>query len=99
MNAEYENVLVDQPVEGVARILLNRPERLNALTYDLVNDIHKALELVDSDHETRAVIITGAGRGFCAGLDLNGFGTIPGTENFGQQQKPHQKVKSHPKAI
>ena len=43
MNAEYENVLVDQPVEGVARILLNRPERLNALTYDLVNDIHKAL--------------------------------------------------------
>jgi enoyl-CoA hydratase len=87
MDAEYENVLVDQPVEGVARILLNRPERLNALTYELVNDIHSALELVDSDHDTRAVIITGAGRGFCAGLDLNGFGAIPGTESFGQQQK------------
>ena len=87
MEQSLENVVIDSPQSGVARITLNRPERLNALTLGLVNDLHEALDGVDGDHETRAVIITGAGRGFCAGLDLTGFGTIPGTENFGQQQQ------------
>jgi enoyl-CoA hydratase len=86
MEQQYENVLVDSPVDGVARITLNRPERLNALTYGLVSDLHEALDLVDGNHDIRSVIITGAGRGFCAGLDLTGFGTVPGTEGFGQQQ-------------
>ncbi len=46
MEQQYENVLVDSPVDGVARITLNRPERLNALTYGLVSDLHEALDLV-----------------------------------------------------
>ena len=87
MEQSYENVVVDSPQPGVARITLNRPERLNALTYDLVSDLHQALDLVDSHHDTRAIIITGAGRGFCAGLDLTGFGVMPGTEKFGRQQQ------------
>ena len=87
MEQSYENIVVDSPRSGVARITLNRPERLNALTLGLVYDIHYSLDRSYNHHETRAIIITGAGRGFCAGLDLTGFGTIPGTETFGQQQQ------------
>lgn len=75
------------PKPGIALITLNRPERLNALTYELVDELHAALDAVHNDHDCRVAIITGAGRGFCAGLDLRGFGTVPGTENQGRPQQ------------
>ena len=81
------NVEISQPTEGVTQLTLNRPERLNTLNYDLVSELHAALDAVDRDHSCRVVLITGAGRGFCAGLDLNGFGTVPGTEGFGKAQQ------------
>ena len=82
-----ENLVVDEPATGVTRITLNRPERLNALTYGLVDDLHGALDSVNSYHDCRVVILTGAGRGFCAGLDLTGFGLVPGTEDEGRAQQ------------
>lgn len=82
-----ELVQIDHPADGVSRLTLNRPDRLNTLTRELVDDLHAALDEVDGDHSCRAVILTGAGKGFCAGLDLNGFGTIPGTEDFGRPQQ------------
>ncbi|MED5293111.1 MAG: enoyl-CoA hydratase/isomerase family protein, partial [Actinomycetota bacterium] len=87
METTYDNLEIGFPEEGIARVTLNRPERLNAMTYGLVNDLHAALDSIDQDHTIRAVILTGAGRGFCAGLDLTGFGQIPGTEEFGEQQQ------------
>ena len=76
-------VVVDHPADGVTRLTLNRPDRLNTLTVDLVAAMHEALDAVDADHDCRVVILTGAGRGFCAGLDLNGYGTVPGTDSEG----------------
>ena len=81
------NVEIDQPADGVTRLTLNRPERLNAITFDLVEELHAALAAVDRDHDCRVVILTGAGRGFCAGLDLTGFGVVPGTEDLGRPQQ------------
>ncbi len=78
---------VSSPAPQVTQITLNRPEKLNALTYDLVRELHEALQEIDADHGCRVVILTGAGRGFCAGLDLTGFGTIPGTEGLGTPQQ------------
>ena len=82
-----DTVLIDQPAEGVTRLTMNRPDKLNALTLDMVQALHTALDAVDADHDCRAVILTGAGTGFCAGLDLNGFGTVPGTEDLGRVQQ------------
>ena len=59
-------------------IRLDRPERLNAINYDLVRELHDALDEVGSDEDCKVVILTGAGRGFCAGLDLRDWGTPPG---------------------
>jgi enoyl-CoA hydratase/carnithine racemase len=68
---------------GVVQLTLSRPDKLNALTAPLVAALHDHLRAIAADLTCRAVVLTGAGRGFCAGLDLSGFGTIPGTEEFG----------------
>ena len=53
---------------------MSRPERLNALSPELIADLHSALEEVERDRSQRAVVLTGAGRGFCAGADLKAGG-------------------------
>ena len=68
-------VTVDHPVDGVAVITLNRPERLNALSFALVDQLHDALDQVHRDNDCRAVVLTGAGKGFCSGLDLTSIDT------------------------
>jgi enoyl-CoA hydratase len=66
-----------EPVsEGITLLTLDRPERLNAMSRELVDDLHEALAAVNDDRECRVVILTGAGRGFCAGLDLKETGDI-----------------------
>jgi len=61
---------------GITLLTLDRPERLNAMSRELVRDLHDALADVADDRECRVVILTGAGRGFCAGLDLKETGDI-----------------------
>ena len=77
-------VQVSSPRPGVALITLDRPERLNAMSHELVADLHDALDGVATDRGTRVVVLTGAGRGFCAGLDLQGAGAAPGTDGLGR---------------
>ena len=57
--------------DGVATITLNRPDKLNALTGDMIQRLCAAFDQTDSDDDVRAVIVTGAGRAFCAGADLS----------------------------
>jgi enoyl-CoA hydratase/carnithine racemase len=65
----FEHISYDV-VDGIATITLDRPERLNAFTLIMQREICAALDRVDNDDAVRAVIFTGAGRGFCAGVDL-----------------------------
>ncbi|WP_433517609.1 enoyl-CoA hydratase-related protein [Nonomuraea sp. CA-143628] len=58
----------------VATITLKRPERLNAFTFAMRGELIKAFDLADADDDVRAVVVTGAGRAFCAGADLGGGG-------------------------
>ncbi|TBH20800.1 enoyl-CoA hydratase/isomerase family protein [Thermus thermamylovorans] len=60
--------------EGILHLTLNRPERLNALTGALLDELHAALKEANGDPEVRALLLTGAGRAFCAGQDLAEFG-------------------------
>jgi 2-(1,2-epoxy-1,2-dihydrophenyl)acetyl-CoA isomerase len=68
----YELILY-QKVDGVARITLNRPERLNALNVQIGVEILDALEDAEHDEGVRVLVLTGAGRGFCAGDDMKGM--------------------------
>jgi enoyl-CoA hydratase/carnithine racemase len=60
--------------DRVLTITLNRPDRLNAFTSQMGRELIEAFDLSDADDDVRAVIVTGAGRGFCAGADLGGGG-------------------------
>jgi enoyl-CoA hydratase len=71
-------VTIEKVDTHISRIVLDRPERLNALTFDLVSELHDALDEVGGDQECKVVILTGAGRAFCSGLDLRDFGMPPG---------------------
>ena len=66
---KFNTILLDI-AEGVATVTLNRPERLNAFTAEMHGELRDALARIKSDASVRALLITGAGRGFCAGQDL-----------------------------
>jgi len=68
--ARYENILFDQS-DGIATITLNRPEKLNAYTTEMGDEVYDAFGRCRGDDDVRVVILTGAGRGFCAGVDLD----------------------------
>ncbi|HEY3799832.1 MAG TPA: crotonase/enoyl-CoA hydratase family protein [Caulobacteraceae bacterium] len=70
----FETILYDVE-DGVATITLNRPDKLNAFTSQMMADMIAAFDLTDADDAVRAVIVTGAGRGFCAGADLSAGGS------------------------
>jgi len=69
----YETLLTDLD-DGVLTVTLNRPDRLNAFTQRMMEDWLELLDAVDADDDVRVVIVTGAGRGFCAGADLGSGG-------------------------
>src|SRR5215208_1599665 len=65
----YQHILVE-PVQGVARITLNRPDVLNSFNGRMAAELQDALRAAAQEDGVRAVLLTGAGRGFCAGQDL-----------------------------
>jgi enoyl-CoA hydratase/carnithine racemase len=70
---DYTQISYDV-TDRVATLTLNRPEQLNAFTNTMMREVIDAFDRIDADDEVRAVIVTGAGRGFCAGADLSGGG-------------------------
>jgi 2-(1,2-epoxy-1,2-dihydrophenyl)acetyl-CoA isomerase len=75
----YENILVET-AGGVATLTLNRPTSLNSLNKGLIDDVRNALRALRQDANVKALIITGAGRGFCAGADLANAGFSDGVQ-------------------
>ena len=75
-------VRVEPGAAGVTVITIDRPDRLNALSLPTITALKDAFDAVGSETDTRAVILTGAGRGFCAGLDLKGSGSSPVSEGL-----------------
>ncbi|MBI4283277.1 MAG: enoyl-CoA hydratase/isomerase family protein [Chloroflexi bacterium] len=69
---DYEDLSLEKK-EHIATITLNRPEKLNVLTAKMRQSLLLAVDDIDKDDEIRAVIVTGAGRGFCAGADVDGL--------------------------
>jgi len=68
------DILRDFPRAGVCRLTLDRPDALNALTFDMYVELIDHFESVRYDHDVRVVLLTGAGRGFCAGHDIRAGG-------------------------
>ena len=84
-------IVREAPAEGVCRLTLNRPDALNSLTFAMYAELIEHLESVRYDHDVRVVVLTGAGRGFCAGHDIRAGGK-PGwvSEALGKAQFQRQ---------
>lgn len=72
----YEHLLIETTAEGVRTITLNRPEKFNAVNSQLAEELPRAVNEASADDAVRVVVITGAGKGFCAGLDLTDPATL-----------------------
>ncbi|MDA8359941.1 MAG: enoyl-CoA hydratase [Actinomycetota bacterium] len=70
-------VHIEKPSPGITVVTLDRPERMNAMAFDVMVPLRESLAEVGRDNSTRVVILTGAGHGFCSGADLEDPGTIP----------------------
>lgn len=66
----YETILTEQQ-DGILTLTLNRPEKLNAWTYQMAAELTDAIEAANADDDVIAMVVTGAGRGFCAGADIS----------------------------
>jgi enoyl-CoA hydratase/carnithine racemase len=88
---EGDVVLCSNPEPGTSVITLNRPARLNALTDELVDALAVALESADADPQCEVVVLTGAGRGFCAGFDLSS--ETAGELAAGDRESPRSRLR------
>jgi 2-(1,2-epoxy-1,2-dihydrophenyl)acetyl-CoA isomerase len=73
----YQNILFDVS-DGIARLTLNRPDRLNSFNVDMHREVREALQTLSEQSPARVLVLTGAGRGFCAGQDLGDRAVAPG---------------------
>lgn len=90
MMPEYADLLYEVD-SHIATITLNRPDRLNAISQPMLLSFSQALRDADADRDVRVIIITGAGRGFCAGLDLKDLMAGTGIGSNGTQDLALQK--------
>jgi enoyl-CoA hydratase/carnithine racemase len=75
--SSYDTLVLDRPGPGVVRATLNRPEQLNAITFEMFEELATLQREVEADTEARVLVLTGAGRAFCAGLDLDQAAMLP----------------------
>jgi enoyl-CoA hydratase len=80
--APYVTVTTPADLPRVRVLTLNHPERLNAMSFPLVESLYAALAQVGADNECMVAVLTGAGRGFCSGMDLTDVGMPPGSDGL-----------------
>lgn len=84
----YKTILYDV-ADRIATITLNRPDQMNSITDELTTELHEAMQSAARDKAVRVIVLTGAGRAFCAGGDISGFGN----------QTPHDLITKLPRTF
>ncbi|RNL80321.1 enoyl-CoA hydratase [Nocardioides marmorisolisilvae] len=80
MTYEFETLAVDIDADGIATLLLNRPDALNSFTVTMAVELEQFFLDAAADDDIRAIVVTGAGRAFCAGMDLSAVGNVFGLD-------------------
>ena len=91
----YESITLEN-VSATAVLTFNRPASLNAFTYPMMDEFKHALATAEQDDTVTGIVITGAGRGFCAGMDMNALGTLSATGEQEGAENLKDKLKASP---
>jgi enoyl-CoA hydratase/carnithine racemase len=103
LEQRYETLLLDSPADAVAQVTLNRPDRFNAMTVLMFDELESVARAIADDRDIRVVILTGAGRAFCAGYDLDeaeelaslsALGMLDRQERAARASAPHARYRS-----
>src|ERR1700712_1816135 len=92
-------VEIDHPADHVTTVMMNRPDRLNAMSIDLVIELSSVLDTVAADNQCRVVVLTGAGRAFCSGLDLKDYGLIPNMDGLQVGQIAQRSMRYYSRLV
>lgn len=91
----YESITLEN-IAATAVLTFNRPASLNAFTYPMMDEFKHALATAEQDDTVTGIVITGAGRGFCAGMDMNALNTLSATGEEEGANKLKEKLKASP---
>jgi len=89
---DYTTILLDRPADGVARITLNRPDRGNGVVPEMAAELIDALNLLETTLDVRVLVLTGAGKQFCAGADLHEFKRYLAEDHAAAQEPYNARV-------
>ena len=88
----YRSILYEVE-DGVGLITLNRPDRLNAWNHEIEEELRQAMELASVDADVKAIVVTGAGRGFCAGADMSDLSDSSGEDSDSQRESERKRLQ------
>lgn len=91
---EYQTLITTEPTSGVCLVTLNRPDRLNAMTVTMFDELEQVARALSDDDEVRVVILTGAGAGFCAGYDLDDAERLPELSPLGMFDQQNRAARA-----
>ena len=94
---EFSTLRIDHDPQQprIARLLLNRPERYNAINDDTPREIRQAVEWANAEHQVHVIVVEGAGKGFCGGYDLELFGESEGEHPCKQESQPWDPMQDY----
>jgi len=91
-----EDLVTIEVSDGVADVRLNRPEKYNALNPEMFSAINQAGENLNEAKDVRAVVLSGNGNGFCAGLDMSSFARMADSSGTSAKQEPAEEQRYDP---
>jgi enoyl-CoA hydratase/carnithine racemase len=94
LERRYETVLLESPADAVVQVTLNRPDRYNAMTVTMFDELESIAREIGDDRDVRLLILTGAGRAFCAGYDLDEAEELPSLGALGMLDRQERAARA-----
>jgi enoyl-CoA hydratase/carnithine racemase len=94
LEAAYETLLLEEPTPGVVVVTLNRPDRYNAMTNTMFDELERMALALNAEDDCRVLIVTGAGQAFCSGYDLADADALPGLGAMGMLAQQERAARA-----
>jgi len=94
LEQRFQTLLLKSPADGVVLVTLNRPDRFNAMTVTMFDELESVARAMDDDRDVRVLILTGAGKAFCAGYDLDEADELPSLGALGMLDRQERAARA-----